>query len=94
MKRFLTRYRRADRQFYAAEVDALDWEHAQMLCDQRGFGEIVDGMLMCVFDGSLKKEQVDAICESYDSSDEPPDASEFGRPALLPDHGSCGTTSS
>lgn len=81
MKRFVTSYRKADGHNYSGHVDALDFEHAKMLCDQRGRGETVDGILYTVIQATERfgNEQADAMCKAFADSgdDEPPDAEAF-----------------
>jgi hypothetical protein len=82
MKRFVTEYQKTDG-IYCGHVDALDFEHAQMICDERGFGEDVKGVLYAVIPASDRfgTEQADAMCKAFAESgdDEPPDAIEFDR---------------
>lgn len=81
MKRFVTSYEKADGR-YGDTIDALDFEHAQMLCDQRGRGETVDGVLWLIVpaDGRSHADAdrlTEALAETYSIEDEPPEAEEF-----------------
>lgn len=80
MKRFVTDYQ-IDGVAYGGEVDALDVSHAQMLCDQRGRGEKVAGVLYAVIPAgpSFGHLEADAMLAAYADSDddEPPDAEDF-----------------
>lgn len=88
MKRFVTEYTKADGHRYGAEVDALDEEHAQQICDQRGFGEVVLGVLHAKVAASptFGNEQADAMTRAFAETgdDDPPDASEFREPPIEP----------
>jgi hypothetical protein len=80
MKRFVTDYQ-IDGARYSGEVDALDFEHAQLICDQRGKGETVAGVLYAKIAAgpSFGNDQADRMLKAFADSDddEPPDASEF-----------------
>lgn len=80
MKRFVTQYR-VDGVLFGGHVDALDLEHAQRLCDERGKGETVEGVLYAVVEANKNfgPEQADEMIRRFAESgdDEPPDASEF-----------------
>lgn len=82
MKRFVTEYRKDDG-LYGGTVDALDFAHAQMICDERGLGEEVKGVLFAVVQtpGEAGRNIADRMCAAFAESgdDEPPDASEFDR---------------
>lgn len=81
MKRFVTDYRKPDGR-YSGTVDALDWEHAQQIADERGLGETVVGILYAVVAAStFGNERADAMCQAFadGGDDDPPDASEFDR---------------
>ena len=82
MKRFVTEYE-INGVLYGGEVDALDAEHAQLICDQRGRGERVLGVLWAKIAASQNfgHDQADAMALAFAESgdDEPPDASVFGQ---------------
>ena len=81
MRRFVTSYRK-DGKLFGGEVDALDYEHARQICDARGLGEAVEGILFAVVKANenFGPEQADAMTKAFSESadQEPPDASEFG----------------
>jgi hypothetical protein len=81
MKRFVTEYIGKDGENYTGHVDALDFQHAQRLCDDRGRGEEVKGVLMAVIDGNVSADRVDAMTRALaeQGDDEPPEAEEFDR---------------
>lgn len=79
MKRFITEYRKPDG-LYAGHVDALDFEHAQAICDGRDKGEEVVGVLFAVVESTdFNDERANAMCQAFADTDdgEAPDASEF-----------------
>ena len=81
MKRFTTSYDKPDGR-YSDTVDALDFEHAQSICDERGRGETVDGVLWLIVpaDGRTNADAdrlTEALAETYSIEDEPPEADEF-----------------
>lgn len=84
MKRFVTDYQ-IDGVAYGGEVDALDESHAQMLCDQRGWGEKVAGVLYAVIPAgpSFGHKEADAMAAAFAETgyadDEAPEAEEFDR---------------
>lgn len=83
VKRFVTTYKDDKGNEYGGMVDAVDWEHAQSICDQRGRGEVVEGQLMCVADGRMSPEQANQMLENFMANgpvddDEIPEAEEFG----------------
>ena len=81
MKRFVTTYYKNGTQ-YGGHVDALDFEHAQQICDQRDLNETVDGILMCVIKTeNFSAERANKLCEAFANSVgiEPPEAEEFDR---------------
>ncbi len=81
MKRFVTEYR-IDGKLYGDDVDALDLKHAQAICDERGKGETVLGVLYAVIPASgFSVERADAMCAMFAETEtgEPPDASEFDK---------------
>lgn len=70
MKTFVTTYRKSDG-LYGGEVEALDFEHAQRICDERDLGETVEGELM----GTIPADQttpanVQEICDSMNDEQE------------------------
>lgn len=81
MKRFVTTYTGEDGHLCGSHVDALDFEHAQQLCDKRGESENVEGTLYLQIKGLSHltidnlNEMTRALAEGYDQ--EAPDASEF-----------------
>jgi hypothetical protein len=86
MIRYITEYRKHGALF-SAEVDALDLEHAQMICDERGFGEQALGVLFAVVPAdSFSHERASEMCRGFAESgdDEPPHADDFGREATMP----------
>lgn len=87
MKRFVTDYRDPETGVaYSYTVDACDFAHAQMLCDERRPGETVAGVLyaMIAADG-FSHDRADAMCQMFADSgdDEPPEAEAFDS-AMLP----------
>jgi hypothetical protein len=77
MNRFATTYQGADGK-YAGYVDACDWAHAQAICDERGLGEVVEGVLYAVIGGAFTPEQADEMCQRFaDENPEPPPAESF-----------------
>lgn len=81
MKRFVTSYEKPDGK-YGGTVDALDLEHAQAICDERGLGETVEGVLWLQVpaDGRTNEDAdrlTKALAETYTAGDEPPEADEF-----------------
>lgn len=79
MKRFVTEYQKPDG-LYAGHVDALDFEHAQAICDARDKGEVVQGVLYAVIEATnFSDERADAMCKAFAETEdgEAPDASEF-----------------
>lgn len=79
MKRFVTEYTGDDGQRYGGHVDADTFDEAQAICDARGRGETVQGVLHLAVKGDhLTPEKVDAMTRALAEEDpEPPDASEF-----------------
>lgn len=81
MKRFITEYTKDDGKHYGGTVDACDFFHAQMLCDQRGLGETVTGTLHAVIQAnpSFGNTQADAMAKAFAEAgdDEAPDADVF-----------------
>lgn len=82
MKRFATKYRK-DGVLFGGQIDALDFEHAQRLCDERGQGETVEGVLYSIIKASdtFGHKQADEMTKRFAESgdDEPPDASDFDK---------------
>ncbi len=92
MIRFVTEYRK-DGKPYGAEVDALDFEHAQAICDERGFGETVLGTLYAaVAANGFSHAKADAMAKAFAESgeEEPPGPESFGRDAITPDDATAG----
>lgn len=78
MLRFVTSYTVGGRS-KGAQVDALDWDHAQSICDQRGFGEVVEGVLYCQLERpNWHSQDADAFTAALAQCGyDPPKASEF-----------------
>lgn len=94
VKRFVTEYE-VDGLVHGAEIDALDAEHAQSLCDEAGYGERVVGLLFLSIHGEEGPEfenMVERITAAYAEQDprdeEAPEAEDFGCPPRRP--GECG----
>ena len=65
MTLFLTEYRLPDGR-YSDEVEALDWEHAQQIADERGKGETVIGEIVCKMSGDgVTTEVADQMLAMY-----------------------------
>lgn len=67
---------------YVGYVDALDWEHAQYLCDKRDLGEKVEGVLYAVvMVAGWCSEDANVFVRALANCDDgmgPPFASTFG----------------
>jgi hypothetical protein len=79
MKRFVTSYRGEDGHAYSDHVDAVDEAHARQLCDERGKGERVDGVLFLVVRGPVPATKVHEMVMRMEEGldQEPPDADVF-----------------
>ena len=81
MKRFVTSFDKQDGR-YGGTVDAMDFEHAQMLCDARDRGEVVGGVLWLQTQTGGRGDEcatrlMQSLAETYSNGDEPPDAADF-----------------
>ena len=79
MFRFVTEYHKDDGCLYGGEVDALDFEHAQSICDARGKGETVSGQLYAVVSAEhWTADDATRFAQALaDDNPDPPLASEF-----------------
>ena len=72
--RYITSYRGDDGALFQDHVDAVDAEHAQQLCDDRGKGETVDGELHLTVQASehFGHKDADRVTRMFAKTDGPP----------------------
>ena len=74
MKKFVTTYE-LDGVLYSGIVDAIDREHGQLICDERHFGETVEGPLLLSITGIDDRKADEMLKRFADENPEPPDFS-------------------
>ncbi len=66
MKKWLAEYEKLDGKMYASFIHALDWEHAQMICDKQNLGETVIGLhILTISSFGMSDKKADAMCKAF-----------------------------